>query len=363
MTTDSPVSLSSNWSKPPDRYGRARVRVDFEAARRHAVRLSSRFPAGATLFIQMWGKNRGSLVAQLQNDVVDSGVPISDILRKAKVLASLLKNEEFKHWIDAELKGYDNADDLPDYRKFRPVNLGTFSGPFGKMIKNFPIPVALLPNSIRKFAESALFQGGVKELQASSSQAAKKDGLRFPWPPEMVIIAREHVPMSDGSVLVEAWQPITKSQLDGILDQVRNRLLDFLLELQQIDPEVLKSEDAIRAIPGDAVQNSFQTIILGGQNIVATGTEFTQKATQEVASGDTQSLIAHLRSIGLDKDSLAELETAIEQDGDLQQNQLGESVKSWIGKMTVKALEGTWKVALEMAPRLLQDALSQYYKL
>ena len=42
-------------------------------------------------------------MAQLQNDVVDSGVPISVILRKAKVLASPHENEEFKHWIDAEL--------------------------------------------------------------------------------------------------------------------------------------------------------------------------------------------------------------------------------------------------------------------
>ena len=309
----------------------------------------------------MFGKDKGSLVAQLQKEVVDSGVPISDTLRKAKILASQLKNKEFKRWIDTELKGYDNVDNLPDYRKFAPINLGTFSGPFGKIVKNFPIPVSLLPDDIREFAESSLFTGGIKELEASASQAAKKEGHRFSWPPEMVIIARDHVPMSDGSMLVEAWQPISQSQLDGILDQVRNRLLDFLLELQEIDPEVLESEDAIRSVPGDKVQNLFQTIIQGGQNIVATGTEFTQKATQNVASGDMQSLIDHLRSIGLNNDSLAELETAIEQDGDRQKKKLGENVKSWIGKMIVKAMDGTWKVAAAKAPDLLKAALSQFY--
>ena len=110
------------------------------------------------------------------------------------------------------------------------------------------------------------------------------------------------------------------------------------------------------------VQNLFfQTIIQGGQNIVATGTEFTQKATQNVASGDMQSLIDHLRSIGLNNDSLAELETAIEQDGDRQKKKLGENVKSWIGKMIVKAMDGTWKVAEATAPDLLKAALSQFY--
>ena len=160
----------------------------------------------------MFDNDKGSLVAQLQKEVVDSGVPISDILRKAKILASQLKNKEFKRWIDAELKGYDNVDNLPDYRKVAPVNLGTFSGPFGKTVKSCPIPVSLLPDGIRKFAESSLFTSGIKELEASASQAAKKEGYRFSWPPEMVIIAREHLPMSDGSMLVEAWQPISKSQ-------------------------------------------------------------------------------------------------------------------------------------------------------
>ena len=227
------------------------------------------------------------------------GVPISDILRKAKILASQLNNKDLRRWIDAELKGYDNADDLPDYRKLNSPNLGTFAGPFGSGVKNVLIPVTLLPDAIRKFVTDPMeITHGVKEIEASATSGAK---LRIPWPPEVVMLAREHVPMQDGAVLAEAWKPYTKSQMDGILEQVRNRLLDFLLELQQIDPEVLESDDAIRSFPGDKVQNLFQTFIHGGHNIVATGTEFTQKATQNVASGDTQALIDHLRNIGLDE--------------------------------------------------------------
>ena len=310
----------------------------------------------------MFGKEKGSLVAQLQKEVVDSGVPISDILRKAKILASKLKNKEFKRWIDAELKGYDNTDNLPDYRKFTPINLGTFAGSFGKVVNNVQIPIICLPDDIREFAERMGVPHGVREIEASVAEAATEGKLGFPWPPEAVMLAREHVPIQDGCVLVAAMKPFAKSQMDGILEQVRNRLLDFLLKLQQIDPEELETEDGTRSIPGDKVQNLFfQTIIQGGQNIVATGTEFTQKATQNVASGDMQSLIDHLRSIGLNNDSLAELETAIEQDGDRQKKKLGENVKSWIGKMIVKAMDGTWKVAEATAPDLLKAALSQFY--
>ena len=54
----------------------------------------------------MENRDRESLVAQLQREVVSSSIQISDILRKAKVLASLLQNGKFKDWVDAELRGY-----------------------------------------------------------------------------------------------------------------------------------------------------------------------------------------------------------------------------------------------------------------
>ena len=162
-------------------------------------------------------------------------------------------------------------------------------------------------------------------------------------------------------MLVEAWKALVKGQLDGILDQVRNRLLDFLLELQQIRPEVVDSENAIRGVPSDTVTHLFQTVIHGGQNIVATGTNVEQKSTQRVGVDDKASLMAYLESAGIERQSLAELDNALRQDGTRPKREIGEHVKSWIGKMVVKAIDGTWKVTLNAAPRLLQEALTRYY--
>ena len=309
----------------------------------------------------MWGNNKTSLAAQIQRDVVDSNVPISDILRKAKVLATLLRNEEFRHWIDAELGGYETGSSLPDYRTFEPLNFGTFSGPFGRVVRNVQIPVTLLPEHVREFAEKMEVAHSVKEIETSATRATKADGYQFPWPPEAVILSRGHVGMDGGGVLVEAWKPFTKGQMEGILDQVRNRLLDFLLELQQIDPEVMKSEDAIRAVPSDKVQNVFNTTILGGQNVVATGTDFTQKTTQTIEIGDAQSLCRHLRGLGLPEDSLVELRAALTQDGERPRRDLGDAVKSWLGKMAAKAVDGTWNIATSTALDLLKTALFAYY--
>ena len=307
----------------------------------------------------MWDEDSGSLAAKIGRDLVDSSIPISDILRKAKVLASLLKNNEFKRWVDAELKGYDTADDVPDYRKLEPASLGTFAGPRRQTVTQ-EIPLSVLPDSFRQLTEPLGIETSVKEIEASAAEAAKNDNHQIPWPPEAVIFARDHVRMTSGFMLVHAWRPFSKARMEGILDQVRNRLLDFLLQLEQIEPEVMKSEAAIRAVSGDKVQNTFNTTILGGGNIVATGTGFRQDITQ-VKTEDQNSLLDHLRSLGCPEDALEDLRTALTQDGARSQEQLGDAVKSWFGRMTVRTIEGTWKVGLDVAPSLLKEALFRYY--
>ena len=254
-----------------------------------------------------------SLAGQIQGEVVDSSVAVSDILRKAKVLASLLRNAEFRLWVDTELKGYESDQEVPDYRSFQPLNLGTFSGVAGRMFKNVQIPVSSLPDNVRKFAEQMIILQSVKEIETTIGIVEGAE-VTVPWPPEAVILARDHVPMTDGSKLVEAWKPLTKGQMESVLDQVRNRLLDFLLELQQIDPDVRQSEEAIRSFPNDRVQNVFNTTIMGGQNVIATGTEFSQKVSQGVSQGNAQSLCDHLRSLGIQEDALAELRAALAQE-------------------------------------------------
>lgn len=309
----------------------------------------------------MQSRDRASLADQIQKEVVDSRIPISDILRKAKVLASLLGNVGFKRWVDAELGGYDPGSAVPDYRDLHPLNRGTFAGLLGQMVRNVPIPLSHLPSNVRKSAEQMAILQGVREIETAAARSAGENTFQFQWPPEAVMAARDHIRMDDGSVLVEAWKPLTKGQLEGILDQVRNRLLDFLLELQQIDPDVMTSEDAIRAVPQNKVENVFNTTILGGQNVVASGTGFTQKVSQTVKIGDTQSLCDHLQSLRLPHSALVELQDALTQDGERPPQKLGGAVTKWLGQMGAKAIDGTWNIATSTALDSLKAALFAYY--
>ncbi len=160
---------------------------------------------------------------------------------------------------------------------------------------------------------------------------------------------------------MEAYKVMTKANLEGILDQVRNRLLEFLLGLQEVDPNIIESQEAIRAVPKEKVSNVFNYTIYGGNNVVASGTEFAQTVHQQVFEHDLQSLVNHFRSLGVSEVELVELRSALDEDGERPDRTLGKKVKAWIGNMTVKAVEGTWKVGLDTAPRLLTSGLSTYY--
>ena len=60
--------------------------------------------------------SKKSIVLDLQLLSTDKNVDISELLRKSLLIASKLKLDKFKEWINSELHGYNNMDDIPNYR-------------------------------------------------------------------------------------------------------------------------------------------------------------------------------------------------------------------------------------------------------
>ena len=60
-----------------------------------------------------------SLVDELQTDAVNRTVRVSDLLRKALLVASKLDIPGVPEWINKELSGYEPHDTIPAYREVR----------------------------------------------------------------------------------------------------------------------------------------------------------------------------------------------------------------------------------------------------
>jgi hypothetical protein len=198
----------------------------------------------------------------------------------------------------------------------------------------------------------------IRELEA---MAAGSQVLRHTLPTEAVILARDRIRLSGGLELVEMHQPITSAMLEGIVDAVRTRFLDFLLGLQNINTNVLESENALTELPKEQVAQVFNVAVYGDHNVVATQSTIHDMSIQSIKSNDTESLAAFLKSVGLTDDDIVELNGAIAEDGKPAKERIGKGVTAWIGKMVGKAVGGSWKIALASAPAILKEAVFRYY--
>jgi hypothetical protein len=159
------------------------------------------------------------------------------------------------------------------------------------------------------------------------------------------------------------WNEVPVSVVSGILDQVRNRALNFVLEIEAENPAAGQSgptgkhdEPPVALSRADQI---FQTVILGGQ--VAIG----PNASVEVAvdPGDRQSLMRYLEGLGIDASDRAELAAALDED---EVERTGESgpgkrVSAWIGRMGLKLAASSGRISEGAVAGLIAAAVARYF--
>lgn len=301
------------------------------------------------------------LIQELRNDVIDGKVSLATTLRKAKVLASLLKHDEFKIWIDKELNGYRQDDpNVPDYRISYAESFGNFrkvgfvSGIDG--LSNYHIPKSRVPQHLKSYVETLPITDGVRSLESLLEQSQFQQ-FRVGWSGDAVAAASG---IFQSFECLTAWREIGRNEIVHTLDTIRNRLLSFILELQELYPAIVESEDAISHIPKEQSSAVFQTYVLG--NAIVSNDASSHHVEQNITVNDLSALADFMKSIGLQSNDIKELEEAIEEDGAVaEKGKFGSKVSTWMGNMVAKAAEGTWKVALEVAPKLIIKALFKYY--
>src|SRR4051794_33325572 len=90
-----------------------------------------------------------TLLREIQAAAVDSSVNLPDLLRKCKILGVRLGSAELKAWVDHELSGYPDVDNLPPYRVLEVQSYGSFAGGFGARLNNVPIPSGSIPKEYK----------------------------------------------------------------------------------------------------------------------------------------------------------------------------------------------------------------------
>lgn len=303
-----------------------------------------------------------SLLCDIQNDVIDTNIDISAILRKCKVLAVRLGNEPFENWVDQELNGYKNKKILPDYRIVRVNSKGHFSGPFGSGIKNGDIPLICIPKKYRENLSKCYFMEPIG-YYINSLKNSKGDNFEEQWSPDLV--AHTGRDIYQGMNCMSAWKLIPNSSIFSLVEAVRNRILNFVLEIGKEAPDAGEDSPRTQKISPERVSQVFNTTIYGNVgNISEASQNVNQTVTINVSKNDLNSLKTYLSSVGIPKNEIKKLEEAIQEDSAEKVNKtrkLGNKVFAWIKSVSSKIKNEAFPVLQGVSASLITQAILKYY--
>jgi len=211
------------------------------------------------------------LVEEIQREALDADMPVATLLRKVKLAAAKLQLPIVEEWVDHELNGYGKST-VPPYRQVKgtPKAYNPYNG---------WIPIMGDPKTI----------DGISKCHNTQPIAAIEDLVRdkeadvfhVPLSPKIIHALNK----SSDVMLGEMANFIGRGALVGIVDQVRNMVLDWAIELEKAEIKgegmSFKAEEKIAAQNNPAItigsvgsfvgvvgsNNQFHDIVGGSANV------------------------------------------------------------------------------------------------
>ena len=162
-----------------------------------------------------------SVIVELQRDALDRKVPITDLLRKAFVTARKLKIAEFEKWVTNELNGYENVEDIPEYRRISG-SAKAWNPYHGWQ------PVVFPDSEIEKALSIRPCNQTIAEIESLLGTESKSGTLQMPYPADTEQQLRKAVGFHTQITLI-----IPSTALVRIVDAVRTIILNWSIKLEE----------------------------------------------------------------------------------------------------------------------------------
>ena len=278
-----------------------------------------------------------TLLQQLIDGATGDAVPVTTLLRQAKVIAARVGADPLDEWVTQEMQGYPGPDRVPAYR-------GPFDAPvtgrfelYGRL-EDRPIPPSTFPAEWRP----AQFQVWIMNPVAELAELAKRDFTRTGWSAD--VVRAYNTAAQDGKIqglsagpftpiLVSASRSIPAHVLIGVLDAVRSRILNLALGLEKVSPEI--GQPGLAEETNAAAEQVVNVYFHGPvANAAIGGTNISQTVTVNVPGrGDEAGLLRYLAAAGVQPGQLVDLQRALADDrtdaGGAQPATPGRRVRAW----------------------------------
>jgi hypothetical protein len=161
-----------------------------------------------------------SIIQELQSLATDSHYSVTDLLRKAKIVASKLRLKEFLDWINNELNGY-NTEKREDIPLYRFIN----GEPKGWNPMHGWVPVMFDDSKSQRVLSQMPVKQAIGELEDLYN--TKSNNLQFTYGPEAQKTIRKAVGFETNFALITS-----STAISSILNAVRNIILDWSIKLE-----------------------------------------------------------------------------------------------------------------------------------
>lgn len=157
-----------------------------------------------------------SAVQSLQKSILNGQKSITQLLRETKLIAAQLRLEDVEKWVDFELNGYPHNVEPPEYRHYNISSLQVHHPQYGWQ---FAGNLDLRSKAGKPIAEIEHLSHGENLATTLARQLPMSESIASDWPQRGIVAA---------------------SEFKHILEAVKNRLLDWTIEL---DKRGIKGED------------------------------------------------------------------------------------------------------------------------
>lgn len=283
---------------------------------------------------------------------------ISTALLKTKVLLHKLGEKEPLEWVNGELQGYKNNDNLPEYRIQRLTVRGNVSN-LAYRATNHSLPTLHIEKELREKLDTSFMLQSIAVIEEYSNS---DNSIQVNIAPEFYHLIEQG--MGNGYEVEAAWGCYSAGAMTQIVNEVKSRLLDFVLELSEKFPNDLDSESMRSKAKELGVSDLFNNTVFGDNTTIVVGDSNVQTVNNKVIKNDLSSLLQTLKENGVQSNDLSELEKAIaldENDIDIQNGEFGQNVSGWVGRMLSKAKSSIWEINVGAAGSLLATAIAKYY--
>ncbi len=161
-------------------------------------------------------------------DIINNQISISDALFRLKILLSDLGDESIERWVHGELEGFKTIDDVPPYRI---INVHLFGKLRQVTMRNLITQDLLIPVK-SDFVD--INKTRLRENITILEKWAKDEGNDKKIPVDLRLANNiADLEINDHSQIISAWLAIPPASYSEIINSVKMRILDILLDLEK----------------------------------------------------------------------------------------------------------------------------------